>query len=58
MIAKPYLPWGDMDEIANRVLRAAAIGRAVTDLIGGEVDTVRFTGWLAEQKRAPRNGKP
>jgi AcrR family transcriptional regulator len=57
MIAKPYLPWGDMDEIANRVLRAAAIGRAVTDLIGGEVDTVRFTGWLAEQKRAPRNRK-
>jgi hypothetical protein len=33
--AKPYLPWGDPDKVSERVLRAAAIGHAVADLIGG-----------------------
>jgi AcrR family transcriptional regulator len=27
-IAKPYLPWGDLDESASRVLETACIGRA------------------------------
>jgi AcrR family transcriptional regulator len=51
MIAKPYLPWGEVDDIASRVLRGAAIGRAVTDMIGGEVDPAAFTAWLSRQKR-------
>jgi AcrR family transcriptional regulator len=54
MVAKPYLPWGDLDEIANRVLGAAAMGRAVNDLMGGDVDTAEFTKWLSEQKAAHR----
>jgi AcrR family transcriptional regulator len=27
-IAKPYLPWGDLDESASRVLETACVGRA------------------------------
>jgi AcrR family transcriptional regulator len=54
MIAKPYLPWGDTDDIANRVLRAAAVGRAVNDMMGGDVDPSEFTSWLSEQKRPSR----
>jgi AcrR family transcriptional regulator len=55
MIAKPYLPWGDVDDIANRVLRAAAIGRAVNDVLGGDVDTEAFTAWVRTQAPAKRS---
>ena len=48
LIAKPYLPWGDPDEVSDRVLRAAAIGHAVSDLIG-DPDPAQFTAWLRSQ---------
>jgi AcrR family transcriptional regulator len=48
MVAKPFLPWGEKMEFANRVLRSAALGRAVADLIGdpepGDIET-----WLKTQ---------
>jgi AcrR family transcriptional regulator len=50
MITKPYLPWGDNEEFAERVLCAAAVGRAAVDLIGGEVTPARATEWLAAQQ--------
>lgn len=34
VIAKPYLPWGDIDQITMRVLASAALGHVVADRIG------------------------
>jgi AcrR family transcriptional regulator len=48
LIAKPYLPWGDPDKVSERVLRAAAIGHAVADLIG-DPDPAEFAAWLSNQ---------
>jgi AcrR family transcriptional regulator len=50
MIAKPFLPWGDKVETANRVLRAAAQGRAINDA-RGDMTPLEFETWLAEQRR-------
>lgn len=50
MITKPFLPWGDKEAVADRVLRAAALGRATADLIGGDVTPAKFTDWLATQQ--------
>lgn len=50
MITKPFLPWGDKDAIAERVLCAAALGRAAGDLIDGDVTPQRITDWLATQQ--------
>jgi AcrR family transcriptional regulator len=46
LIAKPFLPWGDKLEFANRVLRAAALGRAVDDLTGGNMTPEEVEAWL------------
>lgn len=51
IIAKPYLPWGSVDDAADRVLCAAALGRAAADLLGGEPTPELVTAWLAEQRR-------
>jgi AcrR family transcriptional regulator len=49
VVAKPYLPWGDIDEFTDRVLCAAALGLSAKTLIPDtEPDTI--TGWLAEQR--------
>jgi hypothetical protein len=56
MLAKPFLPWGEKMETANRVLRAAALGRAVNDLEGGEMSPEDVTAWLASQRRRKRRG--
>ncbi len=57
MITKPFLPWGDVEQVADRVLRAAALGRATADLIGGDVTPARVTEWLAAQKTPARSPK-
>ncbi len=49
MIAKPYLPWGDLEVAADAVLCAAALGRATADLLGGSPDAGQVTSWLREQ---------
>jgi hypothetical protein len=50
MIAKPFLPWGDKVETANRVLRAAALGRAVNDAQGGDMTPQDVEALLAQQR--------
>ena len=50
MIAKPYLPWGDVEAAADPVLCAAALGRVVADLLGGNPDAEQVTAWLAGQR--------
>ena len=34
LIAKPYLPWGDIDDFTDRVLRAVCCGQIVSGIIG------------------------
>ena len=34
LIAKPYLPWGDVEAFADRVLRAVCCGQIVSGIIG------------------------
>ena len=54
VIAKPFLPWGDIDAAAERVLCAAALGHAAAGLVGEPVTPERITGWL-KRRRGPRS---
>jgi AcrR family transcriptional regulator len=54
LVAKPYLPWGDKLEFANRVLRSAALGHAVNDLQGGDMRPADVAAWLAAERRKRR----
>jgi AcrR family transcriptional regulator len=55
MIAKPFLPWGDLEAAADPVLCAAALGRAVADRLGPDnLEPEPLTAWLGTQKFAPR----
>lgn len=49
LIAKPYLPWGDPEVVAEHVLRAAAVGHAVADRLGGDPSVAEFVTWLGDQ---------
>jgi len=52
MITKPFLPWGDADEMIDRVLCAAALGAAASDLIGEHPQPADIAAWLAGQRTA------
>jgi AcrR family transcriptional regulator len=52
VIAKSYLPWGDIDEFADRVLCAAAAGHAVVSLFDTRPDPDSMTAWIATQRKA------
>jgi AcrR family transcriptional regulator len=58
MIAKPYLPWGDVEAAADPVLRAAALGKATGDLIGEDLSPAVLTGWLAAQRASRADQAP
>ena len=53
LISRPYLPWGDAEEFADRVLRAVCLGEVVSGTIGPATtpqDTVAtLKGLLNEQ---------
>jgi AcrR family transcriptional regulator len=51
VIAKPYLPWGDLDEFADRVLCAAAMGHALASLFPDRTEPDRLEAWLADQRK-------
>jgi AcrR family transcriptional regulator len=38
LISKPYLPWGDVEEFTDRVLRAVCTGQIVSGIIGTDVE--------------------
>jgi len=38
LISRPYLPWGDTEEFADRILRAAVVGEIVGGVIGPTAD--------------------
>lgn len=49
VIAKPYLPWGDLDEFADRVLCAAASGHALAGLFPEPPTTDTLESWIKAQ---------
>jgi AcrR family transcriptional regulator len=57
IIAKPYLPWGDIDVIADRVLCAAALGHAARDLVGQDATAAEISTWLDRQRTPARRRK-
>ncbi len=50
LIAKPYLPWGDPEVVAEHVLRAAAVGHAVVGRLGGDPSVPDIVTWLHDQR--------
>lgn len=54
MIAKPFLPWGDRDAAAERVLCAAALGHAAAGLVGEPLTSKRITEWVRRRRAGRR----
>ncbi|MDG4666122.1 TetR/AcrR family transcriptional regulator [Mycobacterium sp. 236(2023)] len=48
LISRPYLPWGDAEEFAGRVLRAVCIGHIVSAAIGETENPQDTVMWLKE----------
>ena len=55
LISRPYLPWGDAEEFADRVMRAVCCGQIVSGLVGPDAspsETIaRLKGLADEQHR-------
>ncbi|HZY76996.1 MAG TPA: TetR/AcrR family transcriptional regulator [Jatrophihabitantaceae bacterium] len=58
IIAKPYLPWGELDVVADRILCAAAMGHVVAGFIGPQPEPADIMAWLATQRRTKPAAKP
>jgi AcrR family transcriptional regulator len=54
LITKPFLPWGDRDAAAERVLCAAAVGHATVGLVGEPATPARITEWVKRRRRGRR----
>jgi AcrR family transcriptional regulator len=52
LIAKPHLPFGDVDAFAERVLGAVLCGHMVAGLVGAEATSQRLVEWVLEQRPA------
>ncbi|MCV7057028.1 TetR/AcrR family transcriptional regulator [Mycolicibacterium gilvum] len=48
LISRPYLPWGDVEQFADRVLRAVCIGHMVSVAIGPDENAMDTVNWLKE----------
>ncbi|MGV0811774.1 TetR/AcrR family transcriptional regulator [Mycolicibacterium boenickei] len=46
LISKPYLPWGDVEEFTDRVLRAVCTGQIVSGIIGTDLDPLEMVARL------------
>jgi AcrR family transcriptional regulator len=46
LIAKPYLPWGDVETFADRVMRAVCCGQVVSGLVGYDASPEYTIDWL------------
>jgi AcrR family transcriptional regulator len=49
LIAKPYLPWGDVETFADRVLRAVCCGQLVSGLVGYDASPEYVIDWLMDR---------
>ena len=52
LIAKPYLPWGDVEQFADRVLCAVCCGQIVNGLLGPDACFGQLIDWLSSQPKA------
>lgn len=50
LIAKPYLPWGDAELFADRVLGAVCCGQIVTGIVGHDTSPADTVDWLMNRK--------
>lgn len=50
IIAKPYLPWGDVEVFTERALRSACLGHIVSGLIGRDATPAEAIKWFDRQK--------
>jgi AcrR family transcriptional regulator len=55
LIAKPYLPYGDVSAFTDRVLCAAALGHAAGSLLD-DLEPETVTAWVRSQREAQRDG--
>ncbi|MFE9323573.1 TetR/AcrR family transcriptional regulator [Nocardia sp. NPDC052278] len=54
LIAKPYLPWGDVEAFADRVLRSICVGRVVIDnVLGEDMSPDAVAEWAVANRRVP-----
>ena len=55
LISRPYLPWGDVEKFADRVLASACMGHIVVDMLDlnatAKDAVARLKGMLGEQHR-------
>ena len=55
LISRPYLPWGDAEVFADRVMRAVCCGQIVSGLMGADAspqETIaRLKGLADDQHR-------
>jgi AcrR family transcriptional regulator len=49
LISKPYLPWGDVEEFADRVMAAACCGHIVIDMVDLKAPADDAVAWLKER---------
>ncbi|MEZ0365931.1 TetR/AcrR family transcriptional regulator [Mycobacterium sp. pUA109] len=53
LIAKPHLPFGDVEAFTDRVLRAVCAGHILVGLIGEDATPQQFMDWLATRGGDP-----
>ena len=51
LIAKPYLPFGDIDSFADRVFFAVCAGRAVAGIVGADSTPTETVDWLFGRRK-------
>lgn len=52
LIAKPHLPFGDVEAFADRVLGALLCGHMVAGLVGADATSQQLVDWVLEQRPA------
>lgn len=52
LIAKPHLPFGEVEAFAERVLSAVVCGHMVAGLVGADATSRRVMDWVLEQRPA------
>lgn len=48
LISRPYLPWGDVEEFADRLMRSVCCGHVVSAGIRPDESPAEIMGWLKE----------
>ena len=54
LISKPYLPWGDVEEFADKTLSAACLGHIVLGLVDDEATPAQAVDWLLNHQPQER----